>query len=112
MRNYPKVPRTDVKDTYFGVTIEDPYRYLENKKAPEVLDIVAQENAYTKAFFDHQPEFHWQEVEKRLREKPVHHALSGAGGLRLPLCQSQARRRHARHRYAGRKRSGQRRADE
>ena len=41
MRNYPKVPRTDVKDTYFGVTIEDPYRYLENKKAPEVLDIVA-----------------------------------------------------------------------
>ena len=49
MRNYPKVPRTDVKDTYFGVTIEDPYRYLEDKKAPEVLDIVAQENAYTKA---------------------------------------------------------------
>lgn len=77
MRNYPKVPRTDVKDTYFGVTIEDPYRYLEDKKAPEVLDIVAQENAYTKAFFDNQPEFHWQEVEKRLREKPVHHALSG-----------------------------------
>ena len=77
MRNYPKVPRTDVKDTYFGVTIEDPYRYLEDKKAPEVLDIVAQENAYTKAFFDNQPEFHWKEVEKRLREKPVNHALSG-----------------------------------
>lgn len=112
MRNYPKVPRTDVKDTYFGVTIEDPYRYLEDKKAPEVLDIVA--------------------AGERIYKRSLIISLSSIGRrsksvcaksrciMRFPACrrlaaaavQSQARRRHARHRYAGRKRSGQRRADE
>lgn len=77
MRNYPNVPRVDAKDTIFGVTIEDPYRYLEDKKDPQVLDIVARENAYTKAFFDSQSVFHAEELEKQLRAKPVYNAIYG-----------------------------------
>ena len=30
MRNYPNIPRVDEKDVIFGVTIDDPYRYLED----------------------------------------------------------------------------------
>ena len=77
MRNYPSIPRVDDKDVIFGVTIEDPYRYLEDKNDPRVLNIVAQENAYTKAFFDRQEVFHAEELEKQLRAKPVHQAIYG-----------------------------------
>jgi prolyl oligopeptidase len=27
---YPLTQKTDVKDTYFGTEVEDPYRWLEN----------------------------------------------------------------------------------
>ena len=77
MRNYPNIPRVDAKDVIFGVTIDDPYRYLEDKKDPKVLELVAQENAYTKAFFDNQSVFHAEELEKQLRAKPVHQAIYG-----------------------------------
>ena len=70
MRNYPEVPRRVVTDTYFGVTVEDPYRYMEDKDAPEVKAIVAAENAYTKAFFDSQPKFSAAKKEQELRSKP------------------------------------------
>ena len=70
MRNYPEVPRRVVTDTYFGVTVEDPYRYMEDKDAPEVKAIVAAENAYTKAFFDGQPKFSAAKKEQELRSKP------------------------------------------
>ena len=70
MRNYPEVPRRVVTDTYFGVTVEDPYRYMEDKDAPKVKAIVAAENAYTKAFFDSQPKFSAAKQEQELRSKP------------------------------------------
>ncbi|MDX1285678.1 MAG: hypothetical protein R3182_11725, partial [Draconibacterium sp.] len=28
--NYPVTKKGDVKDTYFGVEVEDPYRWLED----------------------------------------------------------------------------------
>jgi prolyl oligopeptidase len=34
---YPATRRDDVKDILHGVTVEDPYRWLENGKAPEVI---------------------------------------------------------------------------
>ena len=77
MRNYPNIPRVDAKDTIFGVTVEDPYRYLEDKNDPKVLELVAQENAYTKAFFDGQSVFHAGELEKELRARPTYHAIYG-----------------------------------
>ena len=38
----PVAPIKPVTDTYFGVTVVDPYRYMENMKDPEVA-------AWTKA---------------------------------------------------------------
>ncbi len=35
--NYPATKTVDAKDTYFGVTYTDPYRWLENFKDPQVV---------------------------------------------------------------------------
>jgi prolyl oligopeptidase len=32
----PVAPVRTVTDTYFGTTVADPYRYMENMKDPEV----------------------------------------------------------------------------
>ncbi len=39
----------NVTDTYFGVTVQDPYRYFENLKDPEVAAWMKGEAAYTKS---------------------------------------------------------------
>jgi len=36
--NYPKTKTGDTSDTYFGLTYNDPYRWLEDLKSPEVID--------------------------------------------------------------------------
>lgn len=36
--NYPATKTVEVKETHWGVTIEDPYRWLEDIKNPEVVD--------------------------------------------------------------------------
>lgn len=77
MRNYPKAPRCDAADTLFGVRIEDPYRYLEDRDAPQTRALVAEENAYTQAFFDGQTAFDARALEKQLREKGTPHTLQG-----------------------------------
>ncbi|MBR7187125.1 MAG: hypothetical protein IKD53_01070, partial [Clostridia bacterium] len=51
MRNYPSVPVRPVTDEYFGVKVEDPYRYIEDANSEETLAIVAAENEYTRRFF-------------------------------------------------------------
>ena len=35
--NYPPTKTVDAADTYFGITYQDPYRWLENLKDPEVV---------------------------------------------------------------------------
>lgn len=50
---YPPTRRLELKDTFFGVEVEDPYRWLEDGKAPDVL-------AWTKA----QDEFARSELRK------------------------------------------------
>ena len=44
---YPVTKKTDQTDTYFGVTVADPYRWLENDRAPEVESWVAEQNKLT-----------------------------------------------------------------
>ena len=85
MRNYPEVPRRVVTDTYFGVTVEDPYRYMEDKDAPEVKAIVAAENAYTKAFFDSQPKFERGEEGAGASEQAPYPDADGRAGVQRSL---------------------------
>src|SRR3979490_3630134 len=38
-----------VKDTYFGETLSDPYRWMENDKDPEWLPFLTGQNEHTRA---------------------------------------------------------------
>ena len=67
-RNYPVVPVKPVTDEYFGIQVEDPYRYLEDPKSEETLNIVAQENAYSSRFFAENAPDMTAAIEKKLRE--------------------------------------------
>ena len=49
----PAPPHADpipVKDNYFGTTIVDNYRWLEDAKSPETKEFIDQENAYTEDY--------------------------------------------------------------
>jgi prolyl oligopeptidase len=44
----PTAPARTVTDTYYGVKVDDPYRYMENLKDPEVAAWFKAQNAYTR----------------------------------------------------------------
>ena len=44
-----------VKDTYFGETLSDPYRWMENDKDPEWLPFLKGQNAHARAVLDRVP---------------------------------------------------------
>ena len=50
--SYPETKKVDVVDTYFGTTVADPYRWLEDDNAPEVAAWVAAENKVTFGYLD------------------------------------------------------------
>lgn len=51
----PAAPVRVVTDTYFDTKIEDPYRYMENIKDPEVVAWMKAQNDYTRATFERIP---------------------------------------------------------
>jgi Prolyl oligopeptidase, N-terminal beta-propeller domain len=52
----PPVARVEiVRDTYFGETVEDPYRWMENDKDPGWLPFLKAENDYTRKVLDKVP---------------------------------------------------------
>ena len=52
----PPVARVEVvKDTYFGETISDPYRWMENSKDPDWLPYLKGQNDHTRAIIDALP---------------------------------------------------------
>ncbi len=51
----PDTPKRPVADEYFGVTVTDDYRWLENWDDPAVKQWSAAENARTREYFDHLP---------------------------------------------------------
>jgi prolyl oligopeptidase len=65
---YPKTRRVDHVDTYFGVKVADPYRWLEQdvRSAQEVRDWVAAENKVTFRYLESIPER--QRILRRLTE--------------------------------------------
>ena len=52
---YPKTPRGDQVDDYFGTKVPDPYRWLENNDSKEVADWVEAENKVTFTYLDQIP---------------------------------------------------------
>jgi len=44
-----------VTDTYFGTTVVDPYRWMENLKSPEVQSWMKAQNDYTRDYLSHLP---------------------------------------------------------
>ena len=65
---YPTTRRVDHVDTYFGVKVPDPYRWLEDdvRQSKEVADWVAAENRVTAAYFESIPER--ETIRRRLTE--------------------------------------------
>ena len=51
----PAAPVRDVVDTYFGVSVHDPYRYMEDLKSPEVARWVKAQAEYARSTLDRIP---------------------------------------------------------
>src|ERR1035441_8222152 len=49
-------PVKDVTDTYFGVAVTDPYRYMEDMKDPEVVAWMKAQADYTRVVIDRIPQ--------------------------------------------------------
>jgi prolyl oligopeptidase len=64
--NYPPTRRGDDADTYHGITVPDPYRWLEDDTSPETAAWVAAQNAVTFAYLQKIPIR--DELKARLRE--------------------------------------------
>lgn len=61
---YPPSKKGDVKDTYFGTVVEDPYRWLEDDNSPETADWVKAQNQLTFAYLAKLP--YRNEIKTRL----------------------------------------------
>jgi prolyl oligopeptidase len=53
---YPETRKEDVKDDYFGTSVADPYRWLEDANAEETADWVARQNERTYAYLNQLPD--------------------------------------------------------
>lgn len=53
--SYPKTAKTEQQDTYFGITVADPYRWLEDDNSPQTKAWVAQQNTVTDAYLQKIP---------------------------------------------------------
>ena len=62
----PMTRRDDVKETLHGVTVEDPYRWLEDQNSPETREWIDSENKYTQSLIGNLPTR--PVIEKRLAE--------------------------------------------
>jgi prolyl oligopeptidase len=63
---YPDARRVEHYDTYHGVRVHDPYRWLENPDSPETRAWIEAQNAVTFAYLENIPER--AAIEKRLTE--------------------------------------------
>jgi prolyl oligopeptidase len=52
---YPETRKGDVADDYFGTLVPDPYRWLEDDNAPEVMKWVGQQNEVTFGYLEDIP---------------------------------------------------------
>ena len=62
-RVYPEVARSDQVDTYFGVEVADPYRWLEELGSDAVQQVVESQNAFAQPYLDALP------TRERIRQR-------------------------------------------
>jgi prolyl oligopeptidase len=62
----PETPVREVRETFFGTEISDPYRWLEDLKSPEVSSWMRAQNDYTRAELERIP--NRDELRKRIAE--------------------------------------------
>lgn len=66
LMKYPETKKDDTKDNYFGTTIADPYRWLENDTSAETKAWVIAENKVTQNYLDQIP--YRADIKKLLTE--------------------------------------------
>jgi prolyl oligopeptidase len=79
----PPTPRRPVVDTFHGVDVEDPYRWLEDGSDPEVGAWIAAQNGHARKFLDAWPgrdALRSRISELTISGSVVHGALHAAGG--------------------------------
>lgn len=54
--HYPVARKSDQSDSYFGTTVADPYRWLEDTDSPETKQWIAAQNALTQQYLETIPE--------------------------------------------------------
>lgn len=64
--SYPETKKVDINDTYFGTTVADEYRWLENDTAADTEAWVNEQNAVTSEYLDRIP--YREQVKERLTE--------------------------------------------
>lgn len=69
--------RQELRERFFGVDVEDPFRWLEAGGDPEVIDWIGKQNAVTEAFLAHSPAR--AAIRKRMAE------LLAIGSVSLPV---------------------------
>ena len=63
---YPETKRVEASDTFFGVEVKDPYRWLEDDRSAETAAWVKAENAFTNAYLEKIP--YREAIKKRLEQ--------------------------------------------
>jgi prolyl oligopeptidase len=63
---YPVTKKVDQSDTYFGVKVEDPYRWFENDSSQEVKNWVTEENKVTNSYLSTIP--FREQIRQRIKE--------------------------------------------
>ena len=95
--NYPATKKTDQTDTYFGVKVADPYRWLEDDNSPETARWVEEENKVTFAYLENIPYRKklkaptlnwWVRCSPSTKPGASDPATSRAGACRLWCCRS------------------------
>src|SRR5579862_3903455 len=71
-----------VKDTYFGETLSDPYRWMEDPKDPDWLPFLKGQNAHTRAVLELVPgrAALLQRIQQLSGDTAVTRAVQRAGG--------------------------------
>lgn len=64
--SYPATKMTDQKDVFFGTTVADPYRWLENDMAEDTKDWVQRQNKVSNAYLSKIP--YRDAIKKRLTD--------------------------------------------